>query len=69
MFPSNISPNPPLRENQRFTLLNEKDCKSLAARVLSDFQKLMPEFNAEPAEKAGEFPFFLLRDLCVKKFS
>jgi monoamine oxidase len=40
----------PLRENQRATLLSEDDCKSLAARVLADFQKLMPGFNANPAE-------------------
>jgi spermidine dehydrogenase len=40
----------PLRENQRSTLLDEEDCKSLAARVLSDFQKLMPEFQVDPVE-------------------
>ena len=40
----------PLRENQRFTLLDENNCKNLAARVLADFQKLMPEFNANPIE-------------------
>ena len=40
----------PLRENQRSTLLDEGDCKSLAARVLADFQKLMPEFNIDPVE-------------------
>jgi monoamine oxidase len=40
----------PLRENQRFTLLDENDCKALAARVLADFQKLMPEFNVNPRE-------------------
>jgi monoamine oxidase len=40
----------PLRENQRFTLLDENDCKNLAARVLADFQKLLPEFNANPIE-------------------
>ena len=40
----------PLRENQRSTLLDEGDCKSLAARVLADFQKLMPEFNVDPVE-------------------
>jgi monoamine oxidase len=40
----------PLRENQRSTLLDEDDCKSLAARVLADFQKLMPEFNVNPVE-------------------
>jgi Flavin containing amine oxidoreductase len=40
----------PLRENQRSTLLDEEDCKSLAARVLADFQKLLPEFNVDPIE-------------------
>ncbi len=40
----------PLRENQRATLLNEEDCKSLAARVLTDFQKLLPECNVDPVE-------------------
>jgi hypothetical protein len=40
----------PLREIQRSTLLNEDDCKSLAVRVLADFQKLMPEFNVDPVE-------------------
>jgi len=40
----------PLRESQRFTLLDENNCKNLAARVLADFQKLMPEFNADPIE-------------------
>jgi monoamine oxidase len=40
----------PLREIQRSTLLDEGDCKSLAARVLADFQKLLPEFNVDPVE-------------------
>jgi spermidine dehydrogenase len=40
----------PLREDQRSTLLDEGDCKTLAAAVLSDFQKLMPEFNVDPVE-------------------
>jgi hypothetical protein len=40
----------PLREGQRATLLDEADCKTLAARVLADFQKLMPEFNVDPVE-------------------
>jgi monoamine oxidase len=40
----------PLRENQRSMLLSEDDCKSLAARVLADFQKLMPDFNVNPVE-------------------
>jgi hypothetical protein len=40
----------PLRESQRFTLLEEASCRNLAARVLADFQKLMPEFNVDPVE-------------------
>jgi protoporphyrinogen oxidase len=40
----------PLREVQRATLLDEEGCKLLAARVLTDFQKLMPEFNVDPVE-------------------
>jgi hypothetical protein len=40
----------PLRENQRSTLLDEEACKSLSARVLADFQKLMPEFSVDPVE-------------------
>jgi spermidine dehydrogenase len=40
----------PLRENRRSTLLDEADCKNLAARVLADFQRLMPEYNVDPIE-------------------
>jgi hypothetical protein len=40
----------PLRENQRSTLLDQADCKTLAARVLADFQKLLPECNVDPIE-------------------
>lgn len=40
----------PLPENQRYTLLDENSCKTLAARVLSDFQKVLPEFNVDPIE-------------------
>jgi monoamine oxidase len=40
----------PLRELRRSTLLDENDCKTLAARVLTDFQNLMPEFNIDPVE-------------------
>jgi monoamine oxidase len=40
----------PLRPEQRSTLLDENDCKTLAARVLADFQKLLPEFNVDPIE-------------------
>jgi len=40
----------PLREAQRFTLLDENNCKTLAARVLTDFQKVLPEFDVDPVE-------------------
>jgi monoamine oxidase len=39
-----------LREEQRATLLDEQQCKSLAARVLTDFQQILPEFNVDPIE-------------------
>jgi hypothetical protein len=40
----------PLREELRSTLLEIEDCKTLAARVLTDFQKVLPEFNVDPVE-------------------
>jgi protoporphyrinogen/coproporphyrinogen III oxidase len=40
----------PLRESERSTLLDEGDCKTLAAKVLKDFQGLLPEFNVDPVE-------------------
>jgi monoamine oxidase len=40
----------PLRENQRYTLLDDDNCKNLAARVVADFQKSLPEFNVDPIE-------------------
>ena len=40
----------PLRESERATLLNEDDCKTLAGKVLRDFQGLLPEFNVDPVE-------------------
>jgi monoamine oxidase len=40
----------PLREYQRATLLQEEGCKLLAANVLADFQRVMPEFNVNPVE-------------------
>jgi hypothetical protein len=40
----------PLREEQRSTLLDEAGCKTLATRVLTDFQKILPEFNVDPVE-------------------
>jgi monoamine oxidase len=39
-----------LRESERSTLLGEADCKEYAAKVLKDFQKLLPEFNVDPIE-------------------
>lgn len=35
---------------QRASLLDENSCKALAARVLADFQKLLPEFDVNPIE-------------------
>jgi protoporphyrinogen oxidase len=40
----------PLPEAQRFTLLDVNSCKALAARVLTDFQKVLPEFDVDPVE-------------------
>jgi protoporphyrinogen oxidase len=40
----------PLREESRSTLLDAAECKTLAARVLTDFQKILPEFNVDPVE-------------------
>lgn len=40
----------PLREAQRSTLLEVNDSKALAARVLTDFQKVLPEFDVDPVE-------------------
>jgi protoporphyrinogen/coproporphyrinogen III oxidase len=40
----------PLRESERSTLLEEADCKTLAAKALKDFQGLLPEFNVDPVE-------------------
>jgi hypothetical protein len=39
-----------LRESERSLLLQEEDCKAFAAKVLKDFQKLLPEFNVDPIE-------------------
>jgi monoamine oxidase len=39
-----------LHAEQRAKLLDEDSCKALAARVLADFQKLLPEFNVNPIE-------------------
>jgi monoamine oxidase len=40
----------PLRTNQRSLLLDDASCKNLAANVLADFQKLLPEFAVDPIE-------------------
>jgi monoamine oxidase len=40
----------PLREEQRASLLDVAGCKALAARVLANFQKILPEFNVDPVE-------------------
>lgn len=39
-----------LRESERGLLLEEDDCKQFAGKVLSDFQKLLPEFRVDPIE-------------------
>jgi hypothetical protein len=39
-----------LRESERSLLLEDADCKEFAAKVLKDFQKLLPEFNIDPIE-------------------
>jgi monoamine oxidase len=39
-----------LRESQRYLLLEESSCKEFAAKVLADFQKLLPEFHVDPIE-------------------
>lgn len=40
----------PLPESQRNRMLEVSGCRMIAARVLRDFQKLLPEFNVEPIE-------------------
>lgn len=40
----------PLRESERAILLEEADCKTLAGKVLKDFQGVLPEFNVDPVE-------------------
>jgi len=39
-----------LRDSERSTLLEEPDCKEFAAKVLKDFQKVLPEFHVDPIE-------------------
>jgi protoporphyrinogen/coproporphyrinogen III oxidase len=40
----------PMPEQNRGYLLNEIGARNIAAHVLSDFQRLMPEFNVDPVE-------------------
>jgi hypothetical protein len=39
-----------LREADRAVLLEEEGCKQFAGKVLTDFQKVLPEFNVDPIE-------------------
>jgi monoamine oxidase len=39
-----------LREAERSTLLSDDDCRAFAGKVLTQFQKLLPEFNVDPIE-------------------
>ena len=39
-----------LRESERAILLDDGDCREFAGKVLSQFQKLLPEFNLDPIE-------------------
>jgi oxygen-dependent protoporphyrinogen oxidase len=45
-----ISCYAPMKEEDRGYLLNEIGARKIAANVLSDFQKLMPELNVDPVE-------------------
>jgi monoamine oxidase len=40
----------PMKEDDRGYLLTEPGCRKIAANVLADFQKLMPETNVDPVE-------------------
>lgn len=40
----------PLPESKRERMLKVSGCQQIAADVLSDFQKLLPEFNVDPVE-------------------
>jgi protoporphyrinogen oxidase len=40
----------PMKEEDRGYLLNEIGARKIAANVLTDFQKLMPQFNVDPVE-------------------
>jgi monoamine oxidase len=39
-----------LRESDRATLLDDDGCKQFAGKVLTQFQKLLPDFNVDPVE-------------------
>jgi len=39
-----------LRESERSVLLDEDNCKAFAAKVLKEFQSLLPEFKVDPIE-------------------
>jgi monoamine oxidase len=39
-----------LREYERGTLLSDDGCKQFAGKVLTQFQKVLPEFNVDPIE-------------------
>jgi monoamine oxidase len=40
----------PMKEDDRGYLLNEIGARTIAAQVLTDFQKLMPQLNVDPVE-------------------
>jgi len=40
----------PLAPSERYKLLTIEGCRQMAANVLRDFQRLLPEFNVEPIE-------------------
>jgi monoamine oxidase len=40
----------PMKEEDRVTLLTETGARKVAANVLTDFQKLMPDLNVDPLE-------------------
>ena len=40
----------PMAESDRSKLLHEDGCRKIAANVLDDFKKLLPEFNVDPIE-------------------
>jgi len=40
----------PMKEDDRGYLLTESGCRKIAANVLADFQKLLPETNVDPIE-------------------